>query len=198
MKAKFLVPLFIFLLLAGFLGYGLKLNPREVPSPLIGKPAPAFRVPQLQAEDKFISPEDLKGRVWLLNVWASWCISCRYEHPVLVDFARTSPVPIIGLNYKEVRGDGALDVKGLDPATELTSARQRARQWLVEHGGDPYMVSAVDLDGRIGIDYGVYGVPETFLIDQQGVIRYKHIGPITPESLRDVLIPKIAELQRAS
>ncbi|AYH42034.1 DsbE family thiol:disulfide interchange protein [Azoarcus sp. DN11] len=198
MKAKFLIPLFIFLALAGFLGYGLKLNPREVPSPLIGKAAPAFRVPQLQAEGKTISPEDMKGRVWLLNVWASWCVSCRYEHPVLVQLARNSPVPIVGLNYKEMRGDGAADVKGVAPATELATARQRARQWLVEHGGDPYTVTALDLDGRVGIDYGVYGVPETFLIDQQGVIRYKHIGPITPESLRDVLLPKIAELQRAS
>lgn len=197
MKAKFLVPLALFLVLVGFLGYGLNLNPREVPSPLIGKPAPAFRVPQLQLADKTISPEDLKGKVWLLNVWASWCVSCRQEHPILVELAKRNPVPIVGLNYKEVRGDGGLETKGLDAQGELTLARERARQWLVEHGGDPYFASAMDLDGRIGIDYGVYGVPETFVVDQGGVIRYKHIGPLTWEALRDVILPKISELQRA-
>jgi cytochrome c biogenesis protein CcmG, thiol:disulfide interchange protein DsbE len=197
MKAKFLVPLLLFLLLAGFLGYGLRLNPREVPSPLIDKPAPAFRVPQLQSPDKTISPDDLKGRVWLLNVWASWCVSCRQEHPLLVELSRNSPVPIIGLNYKEVRGDSELEGKSMDAPTELRLATDRARQWLVQHGGDPYTVTAMDLDGRIGIDYGVYGVPETFLVDKAGVIRYKHIGPLTVEALRDVLLPKIAELQRA-
>lgn len=198
MKAKFLVPLFIFLLLAGFLGYGLTLKPREVPSPLIDKPAPPFRVAQLKAPDKTISPEDMKGRVWLLNVWASWCVSCRQEHPLLVELARVNPVPIVGLSYKEVRGDGEIDSKGMDPATELRVARERAGAWLVQHGGDPYAVTAMDLDGRIGIDYGVYGVPETFVVDKAGVIRYKHIGPLTREALRDVLLPKIAELQRAT
>lgn len=198
MKAKFLVPLILFLVLAGFLGYGLNLNPREVPSPLVGKPAPAFRLAQLQAADKTIAPEDLKGQVWLLNIWASWCVSCRAEHPVLIELARNSPVPIVGLNYKEVRGDDTVDAKGLDGAGELGLARERARQWLVAHGGDPYAVTAMDLDGRVGIDYGVYGVPETFLIDKQGVIRYKHIGPLNWEALRGVLLPKITELQRES
>lgn len=176
MKAKFLVPLFIFLLLAGFLGYGLKLNPRELPSALIDKPAPEFRLAQLSAPDVAIANADMRGQVWLLNVWASWCVACRQEHPVLNEFARRKVIPLIGLNYKD----------GMDDA----------KAWLREHG-DPYDTSLVDADGRVGIDFGVYGVPETFLIDQAGVIRYKHIGPVTPEAVRDVLLPKIAELKRA-
>lgn len=171
--ARFLLPLSIFIVLAGFLAYGLQLNPREVPSPLIDKPAPAFRVAQLQAAEKTISPEDMKGKVWLLNVWASWCVSCRQEHPLLVDLARRNVVPVVGLNYKDQREAGI--------------------GWLREHG-DPYVLSAFDLDGRIGIDYGVYGVPETFVIDKSGVIRYKHIGPVTVEALEKKILPKIKEL----
>lgn len=177
MKAKFLVPLALFLVLAGFLGYGLTLNPREVPSPLVDKPAPEFRLATLAAPDTALGLSDMRGKVWLLNVWASWCVSCRQEHPVLMQFARENVVPLVGLNYKDTRPE-ALD-------------------WLREHG-DPYTVSIVDADGRVGIDYGVYGVPETFLIDKAGVIRYKHIGPVTAEAVRNVLLPKIAELSRAS
>lgn len=176
MKAKFLVPLFLFLLLAGFLAFGLKLDPREVPSPLIDKPAPAFRLPQLHAPDKTLSLADMKGQVWLLNVWASWCTACRSEHPILVEFAKTGAVPIIGLNYKDER-----------PA---------ALGWLNDFG-DPYTNSIVDADGRVGIDFGVYGVPETFLVDKQGVIRFKQIGPVTPEVLRDTILPKVRALQGA-
>lgn len=174
--ARFLLPLSIFIILAGFLAYGLQLNPREVPSPLIGKPAPAFRVAQLQAAEKTISPEDMKGQVWLLNVWASWCVSCRQEHPLLVELARRKVVPVVGLNYKDQRDAGI--------------------GWLREHG-DPYVLSAYDLDGRIGIDYGVYGVPETFVIDRNGVIQYKHIGPVTVEALESKILPKIKELSGA-
>lgn len=177
MKAKFLVPLALFLVLAGFLAYGLTLNPREVPSPLVDKPAPEFRLATLAAPETPLGLEDMRGQVWLLNVWASWCVSCRQEHPVLMDLARANVVPLVGLNYKDTRPE--------------------ALQWLNEHG-DPYAVSVVDADGRVGIDYGVYGVPETFLIDREGVIRHKHIGPVTPEAVRDVLLPKIAELSRAS
>lgn len=195
--SRFLLPLSIFIVLAGFLAYGLQLNPREVPSPLIGKPAPAFRVPQLQAPDKTIAPEDLKGQVWLLNVWASWCVSCRQEHPLMVELARRKIVPVVGLNYKEVRGDGGIDTKQMDAATELSLARERARQWLVQYGGDPYVVSAMDLDGRVGIDYGVYGVPETFVIDKNGIIRYKHIGPVSAEALEKKILPKVRELSGA-
>ena len=196
MKAKFLVPLFLFLVLVGFLGFGLTLNPREVPSPLIGKPAPEFRLARLDQPAQQFALEEMRGQVWLLNVWASWCVACRQEHPVLVDFARQNVVPLVGLNYKEVRGDGALDVRGMNLEAETGLAIERARDWLRAHG-DPYTLSVLDIDGRVGIDYGVYGVPETFLIDQAGVIRYKHIGPVTPQSMREVILPKIAELKRA-
>ncbi|TXG80373.1 MAG: DsbE family thiol:disulfide interchange protein [Thermomicrobiales bacterium] len=174
---RYLIPLGIFIVLVGFLAVGLNLNPREVPSPLIDKPAPAFSVPQLHQADKTISRDDLKGKVWLLNVWASWCVSCRQEHPLLVDLAKSGAVPIYGLNYKDQREAGL--------------------KWLAEHG-NPYVISAYDQDGRVGIDYGVYGVPETFLIDKNGVIRYKHIGPVTPDALKDIILPKVRELNAAS
>lgn len=173
---RFLLPLIGFVVLLGFLAVGLTLNPKEVPSPFIGKPAPAFRVPQLQADNRTIGPEDMRGKVWLLNVWSSWCVSCREEHPVLVDFARQNLVTIVGLNYKDKREDGLA--------------------WLAERG-DPYAMSAYDGNGTVGIDWGVYGVPETFVIDKAGVIRYKHTGPITPDSLNSKLIPLIKELNGA-
>jgi cytochrome c biogenesis protein CcmG/thiol:disulfide interchange protein DsbE len=154
---------------------GLNRNPRDVPSPLVGKPAPDFKVPQLGDPTKTFSPADMKGKVWLFNVWASWCVSCRQEHPVLVAFAKQGGVPIIGLNYKDQPADG--------------------KKWLVDFG-DPYQLSAYDGDGRVGINYGVYGVPETYIIDKQGIIRMKHTGPITPTSLKDEILPLVAELSK--
>ena len=175
MKAlKFGIPLAIFLMLAGFLAIGLTRDPREVPSPFIDKPAPAFKLEQLQNASATFAPEDMKGKVWLLNVWASWCVSCRIEHPLLVDMSKKGLVPIVGLNYKDKRDEGM--------------------QWLTRFG-DPYALSAFDVDGRVGIDYGVYGVPETFVIDKQGVIRYKQIGPITPEALEKKILPLIRSLE---
>ena len=173
---RFILPLAVFVVLVGFLAAGLRLNPREVPSPLIGKPAPLFKLTQLHAEQSTIAPEDMKGKVWLLNVWASWCVSCRQEHPVLLDLARRNTLPIVGLDYKDERGNGIA--------------------WLREHG-DPYVLSAWDRDGRVGIDYGVYGVPESFLIDKAGVIRYKHIGPLTPEAVEKKIMPLVKELNGA-
>lgn len=196
MKAKFLVPLLLFFGLAGFLAFGLTLNPREVPSPLIDKPAPKFSLARLDAPEQQFTLESMRGEVWLLNVWASWCVACRQEHPLLVRMARDKVVPVVGLNYKEVRGDGAINARGLSLEAETSMAIERARRWLSDHG-DPYQVSVMDIDGRVGIDFGVYGVPETFLIDREGRIRYKHIGPITPDALQNVLIPKIEELRRA-
>ena len=175
MKAlKFGVPLAIFFLLVGFFAVGLMRNPREVPSPFIDKPAPAFRLEQLHDASATFTPEAMKGKVWLLNVWASWCVSCRVEHPLLVEMAKRKVVPIVGLNYKDKREDGV--------------------QWLAKFG-DPYTLSVHDFDGRVGIDYGVYGVPETFVIDKQGVVRYKQIGPITPEALENTLLPLIRKLE---
>lgn len=175
---RFLLPLGIFFVLVVFLGVGLRLNPREVPSPLIGKPAPAFQLARLHEPERTITPADLAGKVWLLNVWASWCVSCRAEHPVLIDFAKLNLAPVVGLNYKDDRQEGI--------------------KWLSAHGGDPYLTSAFDADGRVGIDYGVYGVPETFVIDKAGTIRHKHIGPLTPEVVRNKIIPVIQELNAKS
>jgi len=171
---RFLVPLGIFIVLLLFLAVGLRLDPRKVPSPLIDKPAPAFTLPRLDDPQQHVSEKDLLGKVWLLNVWASWCVSCREEHPVLVEFAKKNIVPIYGLNYKDERKD--------------------ALAWLAQFG-NPYTVSIMDADGRVGIDYGVYGVPETYVIDKQGVIRYKQIGPVTPELLDAKILPLVRKLQ---
>lgn len=192
---KFLWPLLGFVLLVVLLAVGLNLNPREVPSPLIGKPAPAFSLPVLAQPGQNFSPKDMQGKVWLLNVWSSWCVSCREEHPVLVEFSKHANVPLVGLDYKEVRGDGEIDMSKLPPEEEKQLAMKRADQWLAEHG-NPYTLSVLDLDGRVGIDYGVYGVPETYLIDKAGTIRMKHIGPITPDVLSGKILPLIGELSK--
>jgi cytochrome c biogenesis protein CcmG/thiol:disulfide interchange protein DsbE len=172
---RFILPLVLFLVLAGFLFVGLNLDPHEVPSPLIDKPAPMFNLPQLNDPKKAFSPQDMKGKVWLLNVWASWCVSCREEHPLLVALSKQKIVPVYGLDYKDKAAD--------------------AEQWL-RSGGDPYVLSVADVEGRIGIDYGVYGVPETYVIDKQGIIRYKQIGPINSENLRLKILPLVAELEK--
>jgi cytochrome c biogenesis protein CcmG/thiol:disulfide interchange protein DsbE len=174
---RFLIPLAVFAVMVIFLAIGLTLNPREVPSPLIGKPAPAFTLPQVAATGKTLSPADFKGQVALVNVWASWCVSCRQEHPVLLQLATQGVVPIYGLNYKD--------------------QREAALGWLGQHG-DPYVASAFDADGRVGIDWGVYGVPETFVIDQAGIIRHKHTGPVTPEALEREILPLVRRLQGES
>ena len=192
---RFVWPLVGFVLLVVLLAVGLNLNPREVPSPLVGKPAPAFSLARLDAPEKTFSPQEMKGRVWLLNVWASWCVSCRQEHPVLVDMVRNPAIQLVGLNYKEVRGDGALDASKLSAEDEQRLAIERARGWLGKHG-DPYALSVLDIDGRVGIDYGVYGVPETYVIDKAGVIRFKHIGPLTSEVVQSKVLPLIAELNK--
>lgn len=192
---RFLIPIVLFVILLGFLAVGLRLDPREVPSPLVGKPAPVFQLMQLDAPDKTFAPADMKGKVWLLNVWATWCVSCRAEHALLVRFAKQSGLPIVGLNYKEVRGDGETDMTKLTPEAEQTWVRQRAQSWLAERG-NPYVLTALDIDGRAGIDYGVYGVPETYVIDAAGIIRYKQIGPITPEAIDKKILPLIKELSR--
>jgi cytochrome c biogenesis protein CcmG/thiol:disulfide interchange protein DsbE len=169
------IPLAIFVILLAFLYVGLGRDPREVPSPLIGKPAPAFTLAQLHEPSQTLSNADLKGKVWLLNVWASWCVSCRVEHPLLMQLATTKLVPVYGLDYKDKPDAG--------------------RAWLAQNG-NPYTASIVDQDGRVGIDYGVYGVPETFLIDKAGVVRYKQIGPLTAEALQQKILPLARELEK--
>lgn len=176
---RYLIPLVVFVVMAGFLAVGLQRDPRQIPSPLIGKPAPTFSLPVLGADGvatQRLGAQDLRGQVWLLNVWASWCVACRQEHPLLVDLAKTGTVKLYGLNYKDKRDD--------------------ALRWLQQHG-DPYLKSMSDTEGLVGIDFGVYGVPETFVIDKQGVIRHKQIGPVTPESLREVLLPLLATLEKS-
>ncbi len=184
-----------FAALVALLAVGLNLNPRDVPSPLVGKSAPAFNLTVLATPDKTLGPKDMQGKVWLLNVWASWCVSCRAEHPILVAFSKKVDVPVIGLNYKEVRGDGAFDMSKMAADEEKKLAFQRANAWLSQHG-DPYKLTVMDLDGRVGIDYGVYGVPETYVVDKAGIIRMKHTGPITPDVLGQKIMPLLAELNK--
>lgn len=173
---RYLLPLAVFAVIVAFLFVGLSRDPREVPSPLVGKAAPPFRLVQLHAADKTLSVDEMKGQVWLLNVWASWCVSCRIEHPLLVELAKAKVVPVIGLNYKDKVDEG--------------------KAWLAQHG-DPYQLSIVDADGRVGIDWGVYGVPETFVVDKAGMIRYKHIGPLSVQDLQQKIIPLVRELQKS-
>lgn len=171
---RFALPLGIFVAVALLLAVGLSLDPREVPSPLIGKPAPSFELPRLEEPGRSIGTADMRGKVWLLNVWASWCVACRAEHSVISALADSGEVEIVGLNYKDTIPE--------------------AKRWLTQFG-DPYLVNAIDEDGRVGIDYGVYGVPETFVVDQEGIIRHKHIGPVTVEDINRELLPLIRELK---
>lgn len=172
---RFIWPLVAFLVLAVFLYIGLGRDPREVPSPLIGKPAPVFTLPLLYDPDKTFASQDMRGQVWMLNVWASWCGSCKDEHPLLMDLAQQRIVPIYGLDYKDKRADGLATLRS---------------------SGDPYTLAISDADGKVGFDYGVYGVPETYVIDKQGVIRDKIIGPVTRQNLRERILPLIAELNK--
>lgn len=173
MAARYIVPLVVFIALVALLAVGLKLDPRRVPSPLIDKPAPQFTLPQLHETDKTFGPAEMRGKIWLLNVWASWCVACRAEHEVLKALSKQDGILLVGLNYKDERSD--------------------AQTWLARLG-NPYRLSAYDRDGRVGIDYGVYGVPETFLIDGAGRIRYKHIGPVDEQDVEEKLLPMIRQL----
>lgn len=172
-----LVPLAIFVVIGAFLAIGLTSNPREIPSVLIGKPVPLFSLPPVRDRMLGLGTDDLKGQVSLVNVFASWCVACREEHPLLMQIRRENRVPVHGLNYKDA------------PAA--------AARWLDEMG-DPYTRTGADLDGRIAIEWGVYGVPETFVIARDGRIAYKHIGPITPSVWQGKLLPLIRQLQEPS
>lgn len=168
------LPIAIFVVLLAILGYGLTRNPSLVSSPLIGKPLPDFSLPQLHEAKNTIGNYDLRGSPYLLNVWASWCAACRIEHPLLMQVAEQRMLPIYGVNYRDKRED--------------------ALAWL-ERYGNPYEAVIFDERGDLGLDLGVYGAPETFLVDRNNVIVYKHIGPITDEVWAEELHPKIIELQ---
>ncbi len=170
---RFILPAAVFAVIAWFLLAGLDRNPREIPSPLIGKPAPDFSLPVTHDLARTWSPQALRGKVWLLNVWGSWCAACQIEHPVLNDLARTGEIPIVGLAWKDM------------PENSIAWLRRL---------GNPYSVVVSDVQGRVGIDYGVYGAPETFLIAGAGIIRFKHVGPVTPELLQTKLLPLAREL----
>ena len=170
---RFLLPLGIFFLLLALLAYGLTRDPKLVPSPLIEKMAPSFNLPKLSDRSQNFAPEQLRGQVWMLNVWASWCVACRSEHPVITRLSTMKLLDIIGLNYKDEPTDG--------------------KRWLQQFG-NPYTLTAVDYDGRVGINWGVYGVPETFIIGKDGLIKYKHIGPVTDQALDDKIVPLIKSL----
>lgn len=172
--SRYFIPLGIFLLLVALLAVGLKLDPREVPSPFIGKPAPAFEAPQLEAAGN-LSSSTFAGDVWLLNVWASWCNECRREHDVLAELIQKQQLKAVGLNYKDNASD--------------------AKRWLVQFG-NPFTAIATDPQGRVGLEWGVYGTPETFIIDKRGVIRYKHIGPMSQKAVEEKIIPVLTELRQ--
>ena len=174
---RYLLPLGVFIALVVLLGVGLNLNPRLVPSPLVGKPLPDFTLATLRSPDKTLARKDLTGKISLLNAWATWCVECRREHPLLVAIAAEGKVPVYGLNYKDQRAD--------------------ALQWL-QRLGDPYVASGFDADGRVGLDMGVYGLPETFLVDARGMIVYKHIGPINREIWESDFVPVIEGLRSGS
>ena len=170
---RYSLPLGIFLVLVVFLYLGLYLNPRELESTLLNKPLPVFSLPQVNDPQKTIQHLDLQGKISMLNVWASWCVSCRQEHPLLMELARQKVVALYGLNWKDTLAD--------------------AQDWLKQRG-NPYQASAFDHSGRVGIDYGVTGTPETFLIDKKGLIRYKHVGPLTVDDFEKKIWPLIEKL----
>ena len=170
---KFLIPIGLFVLIGMLLAYGLRLDPRKIPSPLVDKPLPAFSLPTLEDPKKIVTNADLRGRVVLINVWASWCVACKQEHPILVELARRKQIALIGLNHKDAASD-ALNVLKAD--------------------GNPYEMVIVDANGRTGIDWGVYGVPESFIVDKDGIIRHKFVGPITPRVWEEILWPLIQKI----
>lgn len=174
MRARYYVPLGLFAAITLLLGIGLAIDNEDVPSPLIGEPVPEFELASITDPARTVAPGEFDGRVWLLNVWATWCAACKQEHPVLMRAAREHGLTIVGLDYKDERA--------------------AASQWL-ERRGDPYVVSAFDPEGEVGMDLGVYGAPETYVVDAQGIIRYKHIGPISPDALRDEILPRVRDLR---
>lgn len=176
-----LLPLFGFMLMVALLGFGIWWNshndPREIPSPLIDKPAPTFALPLLDDPARTLSSTDLAGEPYLINVFASWCFACRDEHPILMREGKRLGIKLVGFNYKDEPAD--------------------AKRWLAQYG-NPYDVVIADFPGKVAIDFGVTGAPETFLVDAQGVIRYKYISPITSAVIANELMPRIAAMKGTS
>lgn len=185
------VPLALFLGMVVFLAVGLNRNPQEIPSPLIGQSAPDFRLQVVGGTDVF-SAAQFKGQLTLVNFWATWCAGCREEHPILMALSRQPGLSMVGLNYKELQ---ASELSGQDPqsAEAVQKATARHQSWLQKHG-QAFGVNLLDMDGRVGMDFGVYGLPETYLVDREGVIRFKHAGALTPEVLQQKLLPLLRSL----
>ena len=175
MNKLLLLPLVLFIALVGFLLIGLHRDPHEVPSPLINKPAPDFQLHQLREPNKQFSPQEMRGKVWVLNFWGTWCVACREEHPLLIEYSKTGAIPIYGVDYKDDRA---------------------AAMQMLEEEGDPYTLTVSDPEGRVSIDYGVYGAPESYLIDRHGVIRFKQIGPITEDVWQKEFLPRAKQLNQ--
>ena len=173
---RYSIPLTVFILILIVLGLGLNIDPRRVPSPLIGKPLPEFSLPTVADAQTILTASDLHGQVVLLNIWASWCVACRTEHPILLKLTQEKGKRIYGVNYKDERG--------------------KALEWLQQYG-NPYLESVFDENGRTGIELGVYGVPETFVLDKDGIIRYKHIGPITQQAMKEIIMPLLIHLEES-
>jgi len=180
MKLKFAIPLIAFAALIGLMLFGLGNDPKLIPSPFIGKPAPAFTLPRLYKPEESISVDEMKGKVWMLNLWASWCVSCRAEHRVISNLIEKEKIPVIGLNYK-------------DYGTE--DYGNAAKDWLATLG-NPYYAVVVDKKGMAGIDWGVVGVPETFVMDKKGIVRYKFTGPVYQKAADEILAPLIEKLRK--
>lgn len=185
------VPLALFVGMVAFLAVGLQRNPQEIPSPLIGRPAPAFQLPVVGGSGTF-SQSQLKGQLTLVNVWATWCAGCREEHPILMALSRQPGLQMVGINYKELQ---ASDLAGQDPhsAPAVQKATERSQAWLQKHG-QAFAVNLLDLDGRVGMEFGVYGLPETYLVDREGVVRFKHAGALTPDVVQHKLLPLLRGL----
>ena len=180
------VPLALFLGMVAFLAVGLQRNPQEIPSPLMGQAAPAFQLPVVGGAGTF-SQAQFKGQLTLVNMWATWCAGCREEHPILMALSRQPGLQMVGLNYKELQ---ASELAGQDPqsAEAVQKATARSQAWLQKQG-QAFGVNLLDMDGRVGMDFGVYGLPETYLVDREGVVRFKHAGALTPDVVQQKILP---------
>jgi cytochrome c biogenesis protein CcmG/thiol:disulfide interchange protein DsbE len=185
------LPLVLFLGMVVFLAVGLNRNPQEIPSPLIGRPAPAFQLPSMDGAQS-VSTAAFKGQLTLVNFWATWCAGCKDEHPILLALSRQPGLQMVGINYKELQAS-ELSGQATQSPESLQKARLRSQAWL-QKNGQAFGQNLMDMDGRVGMDFGVYGLPETYLIDRDGVVRFKHAGALTPEVVQQKLLPLLRGL----